>query len=43
MERYNLHLKDSQLKTLKEIAEAKEETVSRIIRDAIDGYIKANK
>ena len=43
MERYNLHLKESQLDKLKEIAEAKEETVSRIIRDAIDGYIKANK
>ena len=43
MKRYNLHIKESQLEKLTKIAEDKEEPVSRIIRDAIDAYIKTNK
>ena len=40
MNRYNIHLKDSQVAKLKKIAEQQEEPVSRIIRDAIDKYLK---
>ena len=42
MKRYNLHIKESQLEKLTKIAEAKEEAVSRIIRDAIDDYLREN-
>ena len=42
LKRYNLHIKESQLEKLTKIAEAKEEAVSRIIRDAIDDYLRDN-
>lgn len=43
MKRYNVHLKDSQIKELDKMAKAQEEPVSRLIRDAVDMYIKKHK
>jgi len=43
MKRYNVHLKDSQIAALEKIAKAEEEPVSRLIRDAVDMYIKKHK
>ena len=40
MKRYNVHLKESQLKQLEELAKDKEESVSRLIRDSIDKYLQ---
>ena len=40
MKHYNLQLEQKQLDFLKEIAKEKEETVSKLIRDAIDAYTK---
>ena len=41
MKRYNVHLKESQLKRLEELAKDKEESVSRLIRDSIDKYLQS--
>lgn len=43
MKRYNVHLKDSQLEKLEAIAKEREEPVSRLIRDAVDAYIKKHR
>ena len=43
MKRYNVHLKNSQIEALEKMAKAQEEPVSRLIRDAIDAYIKKQK
>ena len=43
MERYNLHLKGTQLEALKALADEREETVSRLIRDAVDAYLRGVK
>ena len=40
MKRYNVHLKDSQLEKLDNIAKEREEPISRLIRDAVDQYIR---
>jgi len=40
MKRYNVHLKDTQLKKLNSIAKEREEPISRLIRDAVDQYIR---
>ena len=40
MKRYNVHLKDSQIEKLEKLAKESEEPVSRLIRDAIDAYLK---
>ena len=40
VERYNLYLKEKQLKALEKLSKDTEEPVSRIIRDAIDKYLK---
>lgn len=41
MKRYNVHLKESQLKRLEELAKDREESVSRLIRDSIDKYLQS--
>jgi uncharacterized membrane-anchored protein YjiN (DUF445 family) len=41
MIRYNLELEQKKLDFLKEIAKEKGESVSKIIRDAIDDYVKS--
>jgi predicted transcriptional regulator len=41
MKRFQIHLKESQLERLEDIAKAKEEPVARLIRDAVDLYLKA--
>ncbi len=40
MKRYNVHLKESQIEKLEKLAKKKEEPVSRLIRDAVDLYLK---
>lgn len=42
MIRYNLELEQKKLDFLKEIAKEKGESVSKIIRDAIDDYVKSH-
>lgn len=42
MIRYNLELEQKKLDFLKEVAKEKGESVSKIIRDAIDDYVKSH-
>ena len=40
MKRYQIYLKEKQYKELSKLSEDKEEPVARLIRDAVDLYLK---